>query len=110
MLTLTAALVLTGGLWLRAQQSDEGSTGTVTGLRRARLPWSSSAGIRVLHNTIRRVREAPPDMEAGTRSHGRSGCKFAHHREEGISDAEALLTGNQLGAEGTRTGNEAPNR
>jgi hypothetical protein len=30
-LTLTAALVLTGGLWLRAQRSDEGSTGTLTG-------------------------------------------------------------------------------
>ena len=30
-LTVTAALVLTGGIWLRAQQSDEGVTGTPSG-------------------------------------------------------------------------------
>ena len=30
-LTVTAALVLTGGIWLRAQQSDEAVTGPPTG-------------------------------------------------------------------------------
>jgi hypothetical protein len=95
--TLTAALVLTSGLWLRAQQSYEGSTGTVTG---------SQEGKTAMVEQCRHVcatqynPESPGSLLAWKQELNLTDDQAASLRtveEKATSDAKALLTSEQLG-------------
>ena len=96
-LTLTAALVLTGGIWLRAQQSDEGSTGTASG-----SDESKTAMVEQCRHmcAIQYNPESPGSLLAWKQELNLTEDQAATLRtveEKAIGDAKALLTAEQLG-------------
>jgi hypothetical protein len=96
-LTLTAALVLTGGIWLRAQQSDEGSTGTASG-----SDESKTAMVEQCRHmcAIQYNPESPGSLLAWKQELSLTEDPAASLRtveEKAIGDAKALLTAEQLG-------------
>ena len=96
-LTLTAALVLTGGIWLRAQQSDEGSTGTASG-----SDESKTAMVEQCRHmcAIQYNPESPGSLLAWKQELNLTEDQAASLRtveEKAIGDAKALLTAEQLG-------------
>jgi hypothetical protein len=96
-LTLTAALVLTGGIWLRAQQSDEGSTGPASG-----SDESKTATVEQCRHmcAIQYNPESPGSLLAWKQELSLTEDQAASLRtveEKAIGDAKALLTAEQLG-------------
>jgi hypothetical protein len=96
-LTLTAALVLTGGLWLRAQRSDEGSTGTLTGSQEGKTAMDEQCR----HMCATQYNpESPGSLLAWKQELNLTDDQAASLRtveEKAIGDAKALLTADQLG-------------
>ena len=96
-LTLTAALVLTSGLWLLAQQSDEGSTGTMTGSQESETVTVDQCR----HMCATQYNpESPGSLLAWKHELNLTDDQAASLRtveEKAISDAKALLTADQLG-------------
>jgi hypothetical protein len=96
-LTLTAALVLTGGIWLRAQQSDEGSTGTASGSDESKTVMIEQCRHMC---AIQYNPESPGSLLAWKQELSLTEDQAASLRtveEKAIGDAKALLTAEQLG-------------
>jgi len=96
-LTLTAALVLAGGIGLCAQQSDEGSTGTASG-----SDESKTAMVEQCRHTcaIQYNPESPGSLLAWKQELNLTEDQAASLRtveEKAIGDAKALLNAEQLG-------------
>jgi hypothetical protein len=98
-LTLTAALVLvlTSGLWLRAQQSDEGSTGTMTGSQESETAMVDQCRHMC---AIQYIPDSPGSLLAWKQELSLTEDQAASLRtveEKATNDAKALLTAEQLG-------------
>jgi hypothetical protein len=96
-LTLTVALLLTGGTWLRAQQGDEGSTGAASG-----SDESKTAMVEQCRHicAIQYNPESPGSLLAWKQELNLTEDQAASLRtveEKAMGDAKALLTAEQLG-------------
>ena len=96
-LTVTAAFLLAGGIWLRAQQSDEESTGTATGSDESKTAMMEQCR----HMCATQYNpESPGSLLAWKQELNLTEDQAASLRtveEKAISDANALLTADQLG-------------
>lgn len=95
-LTVTAALVLTGGIWLRAQQSDEGVTGTPSGSDASETAMIEHCKhmCATQHNP-----ESPESLLAWKQELGLTEDQVTTLRtveEKAVSDAKALLSPEQV--------------
>ena len=96
-LTLATTLALTGTMWLGAQQSDEGSTGTTSG-----SDESKSAMVEKCRQicATQYNQESPASLLASKQELNLTQDQVVSLRtveEKAISDAKALLTPEQLG-------------
>ena len=95
-LTVTSALVLTGGIWLRAQQSDEGVTGTPGGSDESKTAMLEHCQhmCATRHNP-----ESPESLLAWKQELSLTEDQVTNLRtveEKAISDAKALLSPEQV--------------
>jgi hypothetical protein len=94
--TVTAALALTGGIWLRAQQSDEGVTGTPSGSdeSKAAIIEHCKHMCATQYNL-----ESPESLLAWKQELSLTEDQVTNLRtveEKAISDAKALLSAEQV--------------
>ena len=95
-LTVTAALVLTGGIWLRAQQSDEGVAGAPGGSDESKTAMIEHCKhmCATKHNP-----ESPESLLAWKQELSLTEDQVTSLRtveEKAISDAKALLSAEQV--------------
>lgn len=95
-LTVTTALVLTGGIWLRAQQSDEGVAGTPGGSDESKTAMIEHCKhmCATQHNP-----EGPESLLAWKQELSLSEDQVTSLRtveEKAVSDAKALLSAEQV--------------
>jgi hypothetical protein len=96
-LTVTAALVLTGGIWLRAQQSDEGVAGTPGGSNESKTAMIEHCK----HMCATQINpESPENLLAWKQELSLTEDQVRSLRtveEKAVSDAKALLSAEQVG-------------
>jgi hypothetical protein len=107
-LTVTTALVLTGGIWLRAQQSDEGVTGTPGG-----SDESKTAMVEHCQHmcATQHSPESPESLLAWKQELSLTEDQVTNLRtveEKAISDAKALLSPEQVDKLKELSGNTKP--
>ena len=94
--TVTAALALSGGIWVRAQQSDEGVTGSPSGSDESKTAVIEHCKLMCAtkHNP-----EGPESLLAWKQELGLTEDQVTNLRtveEKAISDAKALLSAEQV--------------